>query len=172
MRPPNSLFPVFLFLLCFAVPFVASSQPTDIRGVVSDSATGERIPFASLQVVGTQKGASSNIMMPGSYDVAVSSIGYIKNVTKIVVRGGTPTVVNVVLAPQPVELSEVIITDKAKRELTEINTSTHVLEEKDLKAVPVTIQQDVFRAIQILPGIVSTSDVNSHFYVRGRVETR
>lgn len=175
MRPHNSLFPVFLFLLCFAVPFIASSQPTDIRGVVSDSATGERIPFASLQVVGTQKGASSNIngfflipsMMPGVYDVAVSSIGYVKNVTKIVVRGGTPTVVNIVLAPQPVELSEVIITDKVKRELTEINTSTHVLEEKDLKAVPVTIQQDVFRAIQILPGIVSTSDVNSHFYVRG-----
>jgi len=51
--------------------------------------------------------------------------------------------------------------------LKEINTSIHVLDQREMKLVPVTIQEDVFRSIQVLPGIVSTSDVNSHFYVRG-----
>jgi hypothetical protein len=33
--------------------------------------------------------------------------------------------------------------------------------------VPVTVHEDLFRSLLILPGIVSTSDVTSQFYVRG-----
>jgi hypothetical protein len=76
-------------------------------------------------------------------------------------------IVNFLLPSKPVEFSEVMVTDVAKRELTEIHTSIHVLDQRDIRAVPVTVQEDVFRSIRILPGIVSTSDVNSQFYVRG-----
>ena len=65
------------------------------------------------------------------------------------------------------EKEEVLVTAARRREVTEINTSVHVLEQKDLKLAPVIAQEDVFQSLKMLPGIVSTSDVSSKFYVRG-----
>ncbi len=152
-----------------------AAQSVDIHGVVSDSTTGEKIPFASIVLLKTNQGASTNIngfylivnVAAGPYEIAASSIGYERALKKIAVLPGEPMTVNFKLVPKPVEMSEVVITDRAKRELTEINTSIHVMEQRDIRAVPVAVQEDIFRAITILPGVVSTSDVNSHFYVRG-----
>ena len=146
-----------------------------MRGVVTDSTSGDRIPFVSIMVSGTQKGGSSNIngfylitnIPPGVYQVTASSVGYAKFTQKVVVRGRESTTANFVLSPEAIEFQEVVVTERSKKELTEINTSIHVLEQRDIRAIPVTVQEDVFRAIQIVPGVVSTSDVNSHFYVRG-----
>ncbi len=41
------------------------------------------------------------------------------------------------------------------------------IEKQELEAVPVAAQGDILQSIKILPGIVSTSDVSSRFYVRG-----
>ncbi|MFA6439838.1 MAG: TonB-dependent receptor plug domain-containing protein, partial [Bacteriovoracaceae bacterium] len=46
-------------------------------------------------------------------------------------------------------------------------TSVHVLSQQELKKVPVTAQDDLLRSLQIIPGIVSSADVSSKFYVRG-----
>ncbi|HEY5614655.1 MAG TPA: TonB-dependent receptor [Bacteroidota bacterium] len=170
-------FRVFLAVCCvvlIAVPLSAQAL-VDIRGVVSDSTTGEKLPFANVVILNENKGAASNIngfyLIPnvksGTYQLAASSIGYGREVRTVTLFPGDPVTVNFKLKPQAVEFDEVVVTDRAKRELTEINTSIHVMEQRDIKAVPVTVQEDIFRAIQILPGIVSTSDVNSHFYVRG-----
>jgi hypothetical protein len=156
-------------------PILLLAQKIDIRGVVSDSTTGERIPFANIILPGMSRGASTNLqgfyLIPnvprGRYQVTASSIGYETRTRTIEVFAGEPTVVNFQLPPKPVEFGEVMVTDVAKRELTEIHTSVHVLEQRDIKAVPMTAMEDIFRSIRILPGIVSTSDVNSQFYVRG-----
>ena len=162
-----------LFLLLF--PMCVLAQGVDIRGIVSDSSTSEKLPFANIVLLGTNKGAASNIngfylipnILPGEYEISFSSVGYAKKVQKVFVGISGPVVVNAALASTTVEMGEVIVTEAGKRELKEINTSIHVLDQREMKLVPVTIQEDVFRSIQVLPGIVSTSDVNSHFYVRG-----
>jgi hypothetical protein len=166
-----------LFLLGGALPGVdrASAQTIDVRGVVIDSTTGEKIPFASVLILNTTKGASTNLagfyLIPniptGTYDVSASSIGYHRKTKTITIRRGEAIQVNFDLVEEAVEMSEVIITERAKRELKEIQTSVQVMDQRDLKLVPTTVQADVFRSIQILPGIVSTSDVSSQFYVRG-----
>jgi hypothetical protein len=162
-------------LVFVSVPFVVAAQGVDIRGIVSDSTTGERIPFAGVTIQGLTRGASSNLqgfylipnVYPGRYEVKASSIGYETRTANIEVRGSQPVIINFQLPSKPVEFSEVMVTDISKRELTEIHTSVHVLDQRDIKSVPMTVQEDVFRSITILPGIVSTSDVNSQFYVRG-----
>ena len=163
------------FLLFFVVSAGVWAQGVDIRGVVADSATGEKLPYANVILVGTNKGAATNLngfylipnVSPSDYEIAASSIGYEKRTQRIRVGTNGPIIVEFKLPSKPVEFSEVVVTDKAKRELVEINTSVHVLDQRDLQRVPLMMQEDVFRAIQILPGIVSASDVNSHFYVRG-----
>lgn len=164
-----------VFFLLIVLPGSLLSQGVDIRGVISDSTTAETLPFANVVLAGTNKGSVSNIngfflipnVQPGEYEITASSIGFDKKTHRIFVGITGPVVMNFKLLPKAVELSEVVVMETGKRELREINTSIHVLDQKDIKLVPVTVQEDIFRSIQILPGIVSTSDVNSHFYVRG-----
>lgn len=151
------------------------AQSADIRGIVTDSTTGEKIPFASVIIQNTALGASTNLagfylvpnIPPGTYTIAASSIGYRRKIETVSVRAGQALQLNFELAEEAVEMSEVVVTERAKRELREIQTSVQVMDQRDLKLVPVTVQEDVFRSIQVLPGIVSTSDVSSQFYVRG-----
>ncbi|MBI4419064.1 MAG: TonB-dependent receptor [Ignavibacteriales bacterium] len=170
--------PVQLCRFCifsFLLPTAVFSQGVDIRGLISDSTTAEKLPFANVVLVGTNKGAATNIsgfyLIPnvsqGEYTISVSSVGFERKTQRIFVGLTGPVVVNISLVPTAVEMAEVVVTESGKRELKEINTSIHILDQKDIKIVPVTVQEDVFRSITILPGIVSTSDVNSHFYVRG-----
>ncbi|MEK6650960.1 MAG: TonB-dependent receptor, partial [Bacteroidota bacterium] len=168
---------IFLRALCGIVLFGAllEGQPSDLRGVVSDSASGERIPYASIQVVSLNRGGASNLngfylltnIPPGAYEVSASSIGYVRQTRRVTVREGSSAALSFELAPQPVEFSEVIITERSRRELSEINSSVHVMDVADIRSIPTVLQPDIFRAIQVLPGVVSTSDVNTHFYVRG-----
>ncbi|MCX6134777.1 MAG: TonB-dependent receptor [Ignavibacteriales bacterium] len=161
--------------LLFLFPCLLVAQGVDIRGIVSDSSTGERIPFANILLLNTSKGASSNLqgfylitsVPPGQYQISASSVGYESRVKEITVRSGASMTVNFELPSKPVEMSGMDVTGKGKKELTEIHTSVHILEQRDIRSVPMAAQDDVFRSIGILPGIVSTSDVTSQFYVRG-----
>lgn len=156
-------------------PTAGYGQKSDIRGIVSDSLTGQRLPFANVTVVGTGRGASANVngfylipnLPPGDYEVAATVMGYRQQVKRALVVVGRALDLNFQLASKPVEGKEVLVTAARKREITEINTSVHVLERSELKAAPVLTQEDVFQSLKILPGIISTSDVSSKFYVRG-----
>jgi len=153
----------------------ALAQKTDIRGIVSDSLTGQRIPFANVSLVNTNWGASVNNsgfylipnVPPGTYEVSVTVIGYERKIQHVIVLPGKASELNFRLASVAVSQKEVLITAPRKRELSEINTSVHFFELKDLKVSPVVAQEDVLQSLKILPGIISTSDVSSKFYVRG-----
>jgi hypothetical protein len=171
----------FTILIFLAFPVILSmnsvvlSQVTDIRGVVADSATGERIPYANVILKETGRGAATNTsgfyLIPsvphGTYELVVSAVGYQRQIRRVVVSGTAAVVVNFRLAPQAIELEEVVVTGRAKAEQLDIQTSVHTLGKAELKRVPVAAQGDLLRSIAILPGIVSTSDVNAQFYVRG-----
>jgi len=165
-------------LVCFFLVVASqrsAAQLSDIRGVVTDSVTGQRLPFVNVVLLGSMRGAQSNNagffvipkVEPRAYELAASCVGYARLVLAITVEAGHVLQLTLRLAPRPVEQSEVVVTSQGKKELKEINTSIYVLDQKDMKLSPVTVQEDVFRAFQILPGIVSTSDVTSKFYVRG-----
>lgn len=150
------------------------AQGLDIRGVVADSATGERIPHANITVRGTTRGASTNLSgfylitnLPfGTYELVASAVGYRTEVRKIVVRGREPVVVNFKMSQRTVEFSEIIV--ESERVVEKLDAaSIHVLGEQEILDVPSAGPQDVFRSLTLLPGIISTSDVSSKFYVRG-----
>ena len=126
-------------------------------------------------LLNTNRGAASNLqgfylitnVPPGQYRVSAGSVGYETRIKDISIRPGAPMTVSFQLPSKPVELTGVEVAGTAKKELSEIQTSVHVLEQRDIRAVPMAVQEDIFRSIGILPGVVSTSDVTSQFYVRG-----
>ncbi len=150
-------------------------QKIDVRGVVADSSTGEKIPYATITVIGTTRGAVTNnngfyliANLPyGTYQIIATTLGYEASARMINVRGKEPMTLNFNLISRPVEVNEVVVTGGRKKELEEISTSVHVLDQRELQKVPVAAQGDLFRSIQIIPGIVSSADVSSKFFVRG-----
>jgi hypothetical protein len=166
-----------LAVLALAISGLQSvnAQLADIYGVVTDSLTRQRIPFANVTVVGTGRGAATNNvgfylipkMVPGTYEVTASVMGFEKAVRTISLKAGQSLELNFQLPPTSIEVQEVLVSGTRKRLEVEVSTSVHVLEKQDIKMIPVTAQQDLLQALKILPGIVSTSDVSSRFYVRG-----
>ncbi len=172
-RPVYSFF-LFLFLLMVSSRS-SEAQTGDVYGVVTDSLTRQRLPFANITVVNTTRGAMGNNVgfyfipkLPaGTYEITASMIGYSRVVKSVTVQEKESLELNFQLPPRTIEAQEVIVSAPRKRIETELSTSVHVLEKQELKAIPVTAQLDLLQALKILPGIVSTSDVSSRFYVRG-----
>ena len=164
-------------ILCFLTVCLSQlrGQASDVYSVVTDSLTRQRIPFANINVVGTMRGAAANNvgfyfipkLPPGTYEITASSIGYIKSTKTISIREGKPAELNFALSPVPVQEKVVVTAPRKNLEIEMKTTSVHVLERAELKQVPVAGQQDLLQSLKILPGIVSTSDVSSRFYVRG-----
>ena len=164
-------------LLCLTVlTFTASvrAQSVDLRGVVTDSTTGERIANANVVIRELGKGASTNVngfyiitnVPVGTYSLVVSAVGYGRDTVRIELRSGNPMVMDVRLSQKPVELSEVVVeSDRISKQAGA--TTKHVLGSREMQEIPTAGQSDVLRSLQILPGIVSTADVSSKFYVRG-----
>ena len=169
----DRLLALILLHCAFALP--SPAQGVDVRGVVSDSATSQRIPFANVLVLNTSWGASTNgtgfylipNLPPGEYQIAASVIGYDRKVKRVVVSRGKAVDLNFQLAARPVESPEVLITGAREKEASQVTTSMHLIEQKEVKLVPATVQADVFQSLKMLPGIVSTNDVSSRFFVRG-----
>jgi hypothetical protein len=167
---------ITILSLCLLLGTCAlKAQTSDIYGVVSDSVTKQRLPFANVTVVGTNRGAASNNvgfylipkLPPGTYELSASVIGFVRVVQSVTIRSGQSIEMNFLLPPTAIQSKEVLVSATRKSLELERSTSVHVLEKQDIKMIPVTAQQDLLQALKILPGIVSTSDVSSRFYVRG-----
>jgi len=171
---PNMSRLCFLAFLFSAPPFLEAQQ-IDIRGIVSDSVTGERLVHANVILRGHNKGATTNtqgfFLIPnvelGVYEMQVRYVGFETEIRTISVSGSEVLHLQVRLKPAPIEESEIEIVGQRTTPITETLTSVHVLDQAQVRMVPVTLQEDVFRSLLILPGVVSTGDVTSQFYVRG-----
>jgi len=103
---------VFFTVLALLVSVLASAQNITVKGVVSDSATGDPVPFASLQIKGTLTGANTDadgsytISVPSNGTLVFSSVGY--KAYEVAVEGRA--IVNVSLEADSSFLDEVVVT--------------------------------------------------------------
>jgi hypothetical protein len=151
------------------------AQTANIYGVIADSVTKQRILSANVTIQNTMIGAASNSsglyyisrIPPGTYQVEARVMGYQRVVRSVTVRENQTVELNFELPPTSIEFQEVLVNAPRKRLDLELSTSVHVIQKQELKAIPVAAQGDLLQSLKILPGIVSTSDVSSKFYVRG-----
>jgi hypothetical protein len=105
-----------LFILFYCVCFSAFSQ--QLSGKVTDE-KGHPVPFASIYIKNTTKGASANSegdyslqLQPGQYEVEYKAVGYKQESRTIDLK--TNQVVNVTLPTETYELKSVIINAKGE----------------------------------------------------------
>ena len=111
---------ILAFLAMMLIGSTAFAQNITVKGTVTDGATGDPVPFASIVVKGTSTGVATDI--DGNYTLAVaknatlviSSIGYTTQEAAVEGR----TVINVILAPDTEMLEETVVVayGVAKRE--------------------------------------------------------
>ncbi len=168
-----------LLLLYFgvflAISSFANSAPNfTISGTISDAKNGETLIGATVAIKNTSTGTAANSygfyslsLAPGEYLLTYSFIGY-ESITRKV-NLNKDIVLNVELVSSSTVLSSVVVSASAPDEqLRTVEMGVEKLQAKTIKKIPALMGEvDVIKAIQLLPGVQSTSEGGSGFSVRG-----
>ncbi len=108
---------------------------------------------------------------PGPYTVRVQALGYAEHTEEVVVGLAAVVDLDVSLERSALELEGISVEAERARDrvrFEEIGGATvRELELVDVRTVPGVAEPDPVRAIEVLPGVVSTSDFSAAFHVRG-----
>lgn len=110
-------------------------------------------------------------LQPGPYTVAVRALGYGELARAITVGAGSVQDLDLRVEVQPIILEGISVDAVRSRNRVRFEEMPGVTEREvsveEIKLVPTIIEADPLRAIEVLPGVVSTSDLSSSYNVRG-----
>lgn len=108
-------------------------------------------------------------LLPDEYRVRVEALGYAPFERAVTVEVGRPVRVTVALEARALEVEGVRVRARRQRARFEENVGATVVElaGADIERLPGLAEADVLRAVEVLPGVVSTSDFSASFNVRG-----
>ncbi|HSW30449.1 MAG TPA: TonB-dependent receptor [Longimicrobiales bacterium] len=154
-------------------PMGLPAQSRDIRGVVRDSANHEALPNAFVNLVGAGRrtltdefGRFSFVRVgPGPQTLRVEYIGHRSQ--EVALPDGPLEALTILLVPEAIEIEG--LTVQTSRAIVEParQISTVGISPRQLNALPSVGEPDVFRALQLMPGVSGTNDATSGLYIRG-----
>ncbi len=147
-----------------------------LSGVVRDKLTGETLPFATVAIAGTSSGTETNVdghftlfaVPSDTCRLTVSYLGYQTLEFQL-----TPdldiSAVSLGLSAKSVALDQVLVSSVKDDQM--INASTGIsrinMTPEILSALPNYGERDVFRSLQLLPGVSGSNESSSGLFVRG-----
>ncbi|MEX0720994.1 MAG: TonB-dependent receptor [Balneolaceae bacterium] len=154
--------------------FVALAQVSSVNGYIKDAETGETLISANIALQESNKGTSSNTfgyysitnISPGTYTLLCSYIGYELYREEITLDSGENLRLNIELQPKDVQLEEIVVRSRMDEEERK-NIGTAQINVDLIQDLPSVFEADVFRAVQLLPGVKAASDFSSGLYIRG-----
>ena len=159
-------------LVGLSVP-AAWAQAT-VNGFVRDAASGETLIGATVLVDSLGRGAATNSqgffalgdLPAGDLRLVVSFIGYETQRLDLALADGETRRLNVELAPEGVVGEEVTVTaDEPIEEERAVGVQDVPI--RLVQDLPTVFEADLFRSIQLLPGVKASSDFSSSLYIRG-----
>jgi hypothetical protein len=167
---------LLLSALFFFLPVFSFSQSKfTISGYVKDFKTGEELIGAAVIIkelpsTGTYTNSYGfySITVPeGNYNVSAQFIGYEPKSVSLALRQNLKQ--EFTLQEKLSELSEIVITAEKKNEnIRKIQMGVEKMAMREIKNVPVLMgEKDVLKTLQLTPGVKSSGEGNSGFYVRG-----
>ncbi len=169
--------PVLLALAASVAGTPEASAQAALNGFVRDAASGETLIQASVTVEradGGRRGAATNgqgfyslgSLAPGAVTVTATYIGYRAERRSVTLAPGETLRLDIELAPDGLTADEVVV--EARESLEEERAPGLQNVSMDLvEALPSVFEADLFRSIQLLPGVKASSDFSSALYIRG-----
>ena len=163
------------FLIIFFLITHLGAQSTIISGFISDSSSGEALIGANVILQETGQGMATDMngyyviqdIVPGDYVLMVSYVGFSLTKEKLTISGGESIKLNIALLEEIVELSQVEVTAEQLQRKSNIQPSKINLSPRMMKAAPALAEPDLFRTIQALPGVLTTSEFSTGLVIRG-----
>ena len=167
----HKLFLLFLFLGTILI----AQEKTTVSGFIRDKANKESLPFANVFIRELKIGTSSNIdgyfavsnIPEGEFTVVVSLLGYQPYEFRINTSSQKSIIRDIFLSDKAVVVTEVVISGEMAEEKRSTQTGRIVIQAKDIISLPTIGESDVFRALQVMPGVKATSEISSGLNVRG-----
>ena len=162
---------IFWFFFCY----VYAQETSSINGFVRDDSNGEPLGYANVFIKETGIGAASSMdgyfvisnVSAGKYEIAVSIIGYEMITKEIEIITGKNLRLEFRLARTVIEGQTVDVFGEAQKMRQMIEPSRITLDLRTLETAPAFIEPDLFRTVQLLPGVQTLNDFSSALYVRG-----
>ena len=182
-RALGRLAPACAALLCALASSPARAQETTVAGRVLNPA-GEPVAGATVTATpasgrGARRATSGDDgayqlagLRPGAWTLRASRLGFASATQQATLAAGEQRV-DLRLSDQALVLDPVEVRSRrdSERERTRFETeagvTTRVITGDEIKMLPGLGEADVLRAIEVLPGVVTTSDFSSAFNVRG-----
>lgn len=180
MKSSASIFIILLLQISTVLP--QQSADVKISGLISDASTGEALIRTNILLykdtlnLGSPpfRGAVSNRygfyiitdVPPADYYLIARYIGYKTVVRELKIDGSETTFhLNIEMEPENIKLEEVVVKGE-KRKTPDISTVD--ISPEILKKLPsLSGEVDLFRALQMLPGVATVSEISNGLYVRG-----
>ena len=158
----------------FGVVF-SQQTPFQVFGFITDSTSGEALIGANVFIRESGQGMATD--NNGYYVLSditiaepkliVSYVGYEKFELKLDFSKNKSQNINISLKPESIELMQVDVTAEEIERLNKIEPSRVNLSPRLLKSQPSLAEPDIFRTIQSLPGVLTTSEFSTGLVIRG-----
>jgi len=160
-----------LLLILLSLNLLA--QKVTISGYIKDKSTGEELIGANVIVKDLKTGTTTNtygfytLSLPqGNYNISFSFIGY-KEINQNILLDKDKSL-NIELESSAFITQEVIVSGEQKRNIEDSKMSVIKIPVETVKTLPAFMGEvDILKTIQLLPGVQSSGEGNSGFYVRG-----
>ena len=163
---------IFLILMVTGL-----SSGATISGFVKDSISGEPLAFANIYLEREKFGTTSNFkgffvldgIPAGRHTLVVSYVGFKEKRVSLFLRSEEKLRLNIKLSPS-VEVGESLVV-LGRRDLGErsINVGQIIVHHNAVRDIPQLAEPDLFRSLQLLPGVTTISDFSSALYIWGGV---
>lgn len=156
------------------IQYADAQNSASVNGYITDSETGETLISANIALIVINRGTSANTsgyysitnLPQGQYTLVATYIGYRQFEKAIELSAGETKRIDIEMIPEGVELETVVVESKVERE-EQRNIGTSQITTELIKDLPPVIEPDVFRSVQLLPGVKAANDFSSGLYVRG-----
>jgi|TARA_B100000035_G_scaffold42560_2_gene31880 hypothetical protein len=164
-----------LLLFLFLISVVFAQEAATISGFVRDDATGEPLAYTNVFVKGSNVGSAANIdgyyvlanLPVGTKEVVASIIGYGMVTKEVTVQVGQELRLDFRLKRTVLEGETIDVFGEAQKMRQLVEPSRVTLDMRTLETAPAFVEPDLFRTVQMLPGVQTLNDFSSALYVRG-----
>jgi len=160
----------------YARPIIPSdSTLATLSGFVHDSTSGESLIGATVRVRSLKIGAITNksgfftLHVPSGVKVLVEviSLGYRTDSELVKLAPDEHARRSFMLLPQSIHGEDITIESDLEKERQEPQVSRVSVNPRQVQQLPNAGQADLFRILQLLPGVQTTSEISSGLYIRG-----
>lgn len=146
-----------------------------LNGYVVDAETKETLVSATVAIKGTRLGAITNKsgyfsvsgLPAGRVTVVISYLGYERLEKEVELEEGQSKKITFELVPSSVATGEVTVRADRDIERREITVSRVNIPVRELQQLRIGGEADLFRSLQFLPGVLTSSQISSGLYIRG-----